>query len=223
VQAQGNLDDVIFVPLTTMQTRLNRTRPVRGSLGVSMINVQLTDDRIETAQLAAEKIGRLLRERHGVAKDDFTVRSQQDLLITANQVTGFITLFLGSVASLSLLIGGIGIMNIMLVSVTERTREIGIRKAIGAKRRNILMQFLLEASVVSVIGGVIGIVIGVGGSRLLDGLRFGGAQSEPVQTIITPDAILLAFSVSVLVGVVFGMYPALRASRLSPIEALRYE
>jgi len=158
-----------------------------------------------------------------VAEDDFTIRSQQDLLATANQITGFITLFLGSVAGISLLVGGIGIMNIMLVSVTERTREIGIRKAIGARRSNILTQFLIEATVVSVVGGAIGIILGAGGSRLLDGIRFGGPQAQPLRTVVAPDAILLAFTVSALIGLFFGVYPAIKASRLNPIEALRYE
>jgi putative ABC transport system permease protein len=222
-QAQGNQDDVIYVPLTTMQTRLNRNRTARGGQTVSTINVQLTDDRDETRVAAVQNIGQLLRDRHRVAEDDFTIRSQEDLLQTANQITGFITIFLGSVAGISLLVGGIGIMNIMLVSVTERTREIGIRKAIGAKRSNILSQFLIEATVVSVVGGAIGIILGAGGSRLLNGLRLGGPQAQPVQTVVSLDAILLAFTVSALIGLFFGVYPAVKASRLNPIEALRYE
>ena len=222
-QAQGNQDDVIYVPLTTMHSRLNRNRLARGGLTVSTINAQLVDDRRATSEAAVQNIGELLRERHRVAQDDFTIRSQQDLLATATQITGFITLFLGAVAGISLLVGGIGIMNIMLVSVTERTREIGIRKAIGAKRRDILAQFLIEATVVSVVGGAIGIAVGGGGSRLLDGIRFGGPDAQPVSTLVTPDAIVLAFTVSVLIGLFFGVYPAIKASRLNPIEALRYE
>jgi putative ABC transport system permease protein len=221
-QAQGNQDDVIFVPLSTMQTRLNRARTARGGQTVSTINVQLVDDRSETSQAAVQAIGELLRERHRVAEDDFTIRSQEDLLATANQITGFITLFLGSVAGISLLVGGIGIMNIMLVSVTERTREIGIRKAIGARRRDILAQFLIEATVVSVAGGAVGILIGAGGSRLLNGLQLGG-PGQPMTTVVSPDAIALAFTVSALIGLFFGVYPAVKASRLNPIEALRYE
>jgi putative ABC transport system permease protein len=222
-QAQGNQDDIIYVPLTTMQTRLNRNRTARGGQTVSTINVQLADDRDSTRVTAVQAIAELLRERHRVAQDDFTIRSQDDLLQTANQITGFITIFLGSVAGISLLVGGIGIMNIMLVSVTERTREIGIRKAIGAKRKDILTQFLIEATVVSVAGGAIGILIGAGGSRLLNGLRLGGAQAQPIQTVVSLDAILLAFTVSALIGLFFGVYPAVKASRLNPIEALRYE
>ncbi|HEX2035752.1 MAG TPA: ABC transporter permease [Chloroflexota bacterium] len=219
-QSTGNQDDVIFVPLTTLQTRLNRSRTARGGQTVSTINVQLIDDRQATSQEAVQLIGELLRERHRVVEDDFTIRSQEDLLATATQITGVLTLFLGSVAGISLLVGGIGIMNIMLVSVTERTREIGIRKAIGAKRRDILAQFLIEATVVSVAGGAIGILLGAGGSRLLDGLPLG---AQPMRTVVSPDAIVLAFTVSLLIGLFFGVYPAVKASRLNPIEALRYE
>jgi putative ABC transport system permease protein len=214
---------VVLVPLSTMQARLSGTRAVRGGYPVSLISVQLADERIETAQNAASKIGDLLRQRHRVTEDDFVVRSQRDLLATANQVAGTITAFLGFVAALSLITGGIGIMNIMLVSVTERTREIGVRKAVGAKRRDILAQFLTEATAVSVIGGLVGILLGVGGARLLNGIRFGGAQSEPIETIVSLDAVLLAFTVSLAVGLVFGVYPAFRASRLDPITALRHE
>jgi putative ABC transport system permease protein len=222
-QAQGNQDDVIYVPLSTMQTRLNRNRTARGGQTVQTINVQLADDQDETRVAAVQSIGELLRERHRVAEDDFTIRSQEDLLQTANQITGFITIFLGAVAGISLLVGGIGIMNIMLVSVTERTREIGIRKAIGARRRDILSQFLIEATMVSLVGGMIGILLGAGGSRLLNGIRFGGPQAQPVQTVVSLDAVLLAFTVSALIGLFFGVYPAVKASRLNPIEALRYE
>jgi putative ABC transport system permease protein len=223
-QAQGNQDDLILVPLSTMQGRLNRARTARGGQNVNTIYVQLADDRTETSQLAVQSIAELLRERHRVTEDDFTIRSQEDLLATANQITGFITLFLGSVAGISLLVGGIGIMNIMLVSVTERTREIGIRKALGARRKDILAQFLIEATVVSVVGGVVGILLGAGGSRLLNGLRLGGAQpGQGLQTVVSPDAIVLAFTVSALIGLFFGVYPAIKASRLNPIEALRYE
>jgi putative ABC transport system permease protein len=220
-QAMGNQDDAIFVPLTTLQSRLSGGRTARGGQTVSTVYVQLVDERSETAAAATAKIGSLLRERHRVAADDFTIRSQDDLVATFTEVARFMTLFLGSVAGISLLVGGIGIMNIMLVSVTERTREIGIRKAVGARRRDILSQFLIEAVVVSLFGGLLGVAIGWGGSRLLNGIRLLGQQ--PVQTIVTPDAVLLAFVVSALVGLFFGVYPALKASRLHPIEALRFE
>jgi putative ABC transport system permease protein len=216
----GNQDDVIFVPLTTAQTRLSRSQTARGGSTVSQINIQLADQSSATSAAAVANITALLQERHRKATPDFTVRSQEDLLATATSISGFVTVFLGSVAGISLVVGGIGIMNIMLVSVTERTREIGIRKAIGAKRKDILGQFMIEAVVVSVAGGVLGIVLGAGGSRLLNGIRFGG---QAIQTVVAPDAILLAFTVSAAIGLFFGVYPAVKASRLNPIQALRYE
>ncbi|HEU5314840.1 MAG TPA: ABC transporter permease [Chloroflexota bacterium] len=219
--ALGNQDDVILAPLTMVQGRLNRARTARGGQTVNTIYVQLVDESPETSAAAVQAIGDLLRERHRVAQDDFTIRSQQDLISSLNQITGMMTLFLGSIAGISLLVGGIGIMNIMLVSVTERTREIGIRKAIGAKRRDILMQFLIEATVVSVLGGALGILIGGGGSRLLNGLPMGNGQT--LTTVVSPDAIIMSFTVSALIGLFFGVYPAVKASRLNPIEALRYE
>jgi putative ABC transport system permease protein len=222
----GNSDDVVFVPLTTAQSRVSRTRTARGGNNVSQINVQLVDQSKTTSDAAIANITALLQERHRKTEPDFTVRSQEDLLATATSISGFITIFLGSVAGISLVVGGIGIMNIMLVSVTERTREIGIRKAIGARRRDILAQFLIEAVVVSVAGGALGILLGAGGSRLLNGIRlggFGGPNAQPIQTVVAPDAILLAFTVSAAIGLFFGVYPAIQASQLNPIQALRYE
>jgi putative ABC transport system permease protein len=222
----GNSDDVVFVPLTTAQTRLNRSQTARGGNTVTQINVQLTDASAATSDAAGANITSLLLERHRKTEPDFTVRSQEDLLATASSISGFITVFLGSVAGISLVVGGIGIMNIMLVSVTERTREIGIRKAIGATGGNILTQFLIEAVVVSIAGGALGILLGAGGSRLLDGIRlagFGGPNAQPIQTVVSPDAILLAFTVSAAIGLFFGVYPAVKASQLNPIQALRYE
>ena len=137
------------------------------------------------------------------------------------QATGVLTILLGSIAGIALLVGGIGIMNIMLVSVTERTREIGIRKAVGAKRRDILMQFLIESATLSLSGGVIGLLVGWGLSRLISGISMGGGQ--PLTTVITPDIVILAVSVAVVIGLFFGIYPAMRAARLNPIDALRYE
>jgi putative ABC transport system permease protein len=219
--ALGNQDDMILVPLSTMATRVNRARTARGGWTVQTIYVQLADESKATSDAAVQSIGDLLREQHRVSQDDFTIRSQQDLIASLNQITGVMTLFLGSVAGISLLVGGIGIMNIMLVSVTERTREIGIRKAIGAKRRDILMQFLIEATVVSVLGGLIGILIGAGGASALNGLPMG--EGQRLMTVVSPDAVLLSFTVSALIGLFFGVYPAMKASRLNPIEALRYE
>jgi putative ABC transport system permease protein len=173
-----------------------------------------------------EAIGELLRERHKVAQDDFTIQSQQDFLNTFNQIAGTFTLLLGAIAGISLVVGGIGIMNIMLVSVTERTREIGIRKAVGARRFDILTQFLVEAVVVSILGGAIGIALGTGLAAMISQIQVpaqGGGTPQALQTQVGLDSVLLAFCVSAAVGLFFGIYPATRASRLSPIEALRYE
>jgi putative ABC transport system permease protein len=169
---------------------------------------------------AVQQIGTVLRQRHRVMQDDFTVQSQEDFLQTASQVAGTMTMFLGAIAGISLVVGGIGIMNIMLVSVTERTREIGIRKAVGAKRRDILLQFLVEATVVSLLGGFLGISTGVGLSRFVGRLPLPGMFAG---ALVTADAVILAFTVSAAIGMFFGIYPAMRAARLSPIEALRYE
>jgi putative ABC transport system permease protein len=215
---QGNQDDQVFVPLTAYQTRLTPTRTVRGSYQVSTINVQVADAKLMDA--ATQDIGDVLRQRHRVTQDDFTIQSQADYLNTAAQVTGIMTILLGAIAGISLVVGGIGIMNIMLVSVTERTREIGIRKAIGARRRDILLQFLVEAAVVSLLGGLIGMAIGIGLAHLLSGIPLNG---QKLTTLVTPDAVLLSVTVSAAVGLFFGIYPATRAARLRPIEALRYE
>jgi putative ABC transport system permease protein len=213
-----NLDDQAFVPLTTVATRLQPSRNVRAAEMVSSITVQVIDE--EAIDETIQQIADLLRRRHRVAQDDFVVSSQRDFLAAINQITGMFTAFLGAIAGISLVVGGIGIMNIMLVSVTERTREIGIRKAVGAKRRDILSQFLIEAIVVSVAGGIIGILMGAGIAKLASRMDLGG-QSIP--TIVAPDAVVLAFSVAAAVGLFFGIYPAMRASRLNPIDALRYE
>ena len=217
-QAMGNQDDVVFIPITTLQQRLQNQRTVQGGRSISSINVQVADE--GTIDLVVNQIADLLRQRHKVVQDDFLVRSQADMLAAFGSITQTMTLLLGAIAGISLVVGGIGIMNIMLVSVTERTREIGIRKAVGAKRRDILVQFLIESIVVSVLGGGIGIVLGVTFSRLLSAIQLGG-QSLP--TAITPDAIIMAFGVSAAVGLFFGIYPANRAASLNPIEALRYE
>jgi len=164
-------------------------------------------------------LGDLLRQRHRLGPtrdDDFSVRSQADVLQAFTGVSRTMTLLLGGIAAVSLIVGGIGIMNIMLVSVTERTREIGIRKAVGARMRDILVQFLIESVALSVSGGIVGILLGVVGSRLIT--RLAGWA-----TLISPQAVLLAFSFAVAVGVFFGLYPAQRAARLDPIEALRHE
>ncbi len=212
-------DSQIFIPITTAQTRLARGNRFRGGNNVDVLNVQLTDASL--GPQVTDQISQVLRERHHVTfQDDFTVQSQQDTLNALSSITGAITLFLGAVAAISLIVGGIGIMNIMLVSVTERTREIGIRKAVGAHRHDILAQFLTEATVLSVVGGVIGIALGAGVSHLMGGIQLGGTTITPSVDI---DAILLAVGFSIVIGLFFGIYPALRASSLHPIEALRYE
>ncbi|HZT06784.1 MAG TPA: ABC transporter permease [Chloroflexota bacterium] len=213
-----NLDDQAFVPLTTVSARLQPARTPRAADMVTTITIQAVDE--DAVNPLIQAVGDLLRTRHRVAQDDFVISSQLDFLATISQVTGLFTAFLGAIAGISLVVGGIGIMNIMLVSVTERTREIGIRKAVGAKRRDILSQFLVEAVVVSAAGGIIGILMGTGLSRLISELQLGG-QSIP--SVVAPDAVLLAFTVSATVGLFFGIYPAMRASRLNPIDALRYE
>jgi putative ABC transport system permease protein len=217
----GSQDDLALVPITTAQTKLfGANRNVRGGQrSISSINVQIASQSVSDQAVA--EISQVLRERHHVTfQDDFTVSSQQDILNTANQVTGVLTLFLGGVAAISLLVGGIGIMNIMLVSVTERTREIGLRKAVGARKRDILSQFLTEAAFLSLVGGVIGIALGWGMSHLIGGVQFGNSTITPVVGL---DAVLLATLFSAAVGVFFGWYPAWRAAGLNPIDALRYE
>ena len=216
--AFGDADDVVFVPLTTAQVRLFPDRTVSGEYRLSTIYAQVVDE--DHMDAAADQITELLRQRHDIAyqdDDDFSIISQADIMSIFGEVTRMLTIFLGSIAGISLLVGGIGIMNIMLVSVTERTREIGIRKAVGAKRRDILMQFLIEAMVLSLIGGFIGIVLGWGGSTLASKLVKG------LNTVVTPGAVLLATGFSAAVGLFFGIYPATRAAWLNPIDALRYE
>ncbi|RME43439.1 MAG: FtsX-like permease family protein [Chloroflexi bacterium] len=210
-------DDRIMIPITTAQSRLLGARAIRGGGHlVSVINVSATSE--ADIDRAIEEITLTLRRRHNIefGEDDFTLFTQQDLLGAFNQITTILTLFLGAIAAISLLVGGIGIMNIMLVSVTERTREIGIRKAVGARRRDILVQFLIEAIVLSVIGGVIGILIGAGIAQIVNSF-------DVITTVVSLQAIALAVGFSIAVGVFFGIYPAWRAAQLNPIEALRYE
>ena len=219
----GNQDDQVYLPITTVMARLFAQRTARGAPNVSTVNVQVVSESVMDDTVG--QIGDLLRTRHKVAQDDFTIQSQQDFLNTFNQIAGTFTLLLGAIAGISLVVGGIGIMNIMLVSVTERTREIGIRKAVGARRRDILTQFLVEAVVVSVLGGAIGISLGSGLAALISTIQVPGAGggTSSLQTQVGLDSVLLAFCVSAAVGLFFGIYPATRASRLNPIEALRYE
>lgn len=221
--ALGNQDDQVFIPITTLQQRLTTQRTAQGAHTVALINVQVAREDLMDTVVA--QIGDLLRARHRVAQDDFIIQSQRDMLQIAGQITGIMTALLGSIAGISLVVGGIGIMNIMLVSVTERTREIGIRKAVGARRRDILLQFLIEAMTVSGVGGLVGIALGAGLAFGISQIDISGGTGTPqrLQTLITSDAVLLAVGVSLAVGLFFGIYPAMRAARLHPIEALRYE
>jgi putative ABC transport system permease protein len=204
-------DDMVIIPLTTAQERMMGITYVQ-TISVQAANSEVVDD-------VQDGVISLLRSRHGITgdkADDFTVRNLASVMATAQETTATITMLLGSIAAISLLVGGIGIMNIMLVSVTERTREIGIRKALGARYANILMQFLIEAVVIGVIGGAIGIAVGVGGSYIIS--SFAGWN-----TVITPMPILVSFGFSVGIGLFFGLYPARKAALLNPIDALRYE
>jgi putative ABC transport system permease protein len=216
--ATGNEDDLMLVPLPTMQARIPYIRNPKGLSNVHQITVKVTSP--SKFGEAKEDIALLLRERHGVAKDDFTIDSQEDLVSTVSEVSKTLTVLLGSIAGISRVVGGIGIMNIMLVSVTERTREIGIRKALGARRVDILWQFIVEALVVTMLGGLVGVGIGVALARLANGQHVFGRD---LYTAVTPFSIIVAFSVSAVIGLFFGIYPAFRASRLNPIEALRHE
>jgi len=213
-------DDMLMAPITTFQSRLFPQRTATGEAVVQTINVQVAST--ELTDRAISEIKTVLRERHRLSasdEDDFTVRSQEEIIGMVSEMTGIFTIVLGAIAGISLLVASIGIMNIMLVSVTERTREIGIRKAIGAKRRDILVQFLLEATMLSLAGGGIGIVSGWLLSGLISRLDIGG---QTLQTLVSPDIVILAISVSVFIGLASGIYPAMRAARLNPIDALHY-
>lgn len=214
----SNEDDRALVPLTTAQERLIRraTRDRVDYLIVQAISAGAV------AQ-ASEEIAQILRTRHrtAIGADDFTILTQQDFLDTARTITNVLTIFLGGIAAISLLVGGIGIMNIMLVSVTERTKEIGLRKALGARRVDIMIQFLTESSLLSLIGGLVGISLGATISFIVE--RIAAANNTPINPSIGVDTVLLATLFSTAVGLFFGLYPANRAARLEPVEALRYE
>ena len=207
-------DDTAIVPISTAQTKLFGTQ-FKGVVRYIMVEA-LNESVMDKAE---QEMGELLRQRHKLresAEDDFTIRNLTALANTAEETTKAMSLMLAAIASISLLVGGIGIMNIMLVSVTERTREIGIRIAIGAKQRHILVQFLLEALMISIIGCLIGVCVGVGGALLIQ--KFVG-----ISVAVTQSSILISFAVATGVGVFFGFYPARKAANLEPIEALRYQ
>ncbi|MBP8948285.1 MAG: FtsX-like permease family protein, partial [Candidatus Promineofilum sp.] len=215
----GSQDDIALIPLTTAQERLFDARSARGGdYLVDAILIQAANESaIDGVMIDASTV---LRQSHDIAfrdDDDFRLLTQGDFIQAFGEVTTVLTLFLGAIAGISLLVGGIGIMNIMLVSVTERTREIGLRKAVGAKRRDILGQFLTEAVVLAVLGGLIGVVLGVLGATAID------LAVPQLDTSVALDSILLAVGFSVAVGLFFGIYPAARAAALHPIEALRFE
>ena len=207
----NNQDDTLIIPYTTAMKQLTGQRHLKA------LNLQIV--RSERMTAAQALVTSLLRQRHKLGagvNNDFSILNQQEIADTLGSITTVITLLLGSVAGISLLVGGIGIMNIMLVSVTERTREIGIRIAVGAQGYDILLQFLIEAITLSVLGGGIGILLGIGGAKLASmGMGF--------DAIVSINSVILAFSVSAAIGIFFGFYPARRAAAMDPIEALRYE
>ncbi|MFA7249416.1 MAG: ABC transporter permease [Dehalococcoidia bacterium] len=216
--ALGNLDDRVLLPITTSNRVLQRFRGPAAVNFVDQIDVAATSPAM--MEQAMTGIGIVLRERHEVTTDDFLVQSQQDTLAAASGIAQAQSFLLGSIAGISLVVGGIGIMNTMLVSVFERTREIGIRRAVGAHRRDILVQFLVEAVLVCCAGGLLGAAMGIGTAWIVDGRKVIG---QTIHAEVHGDAVLLALLVSVGIGIFFGFYPASRAARLRPIEALRYE
>jgi putative ABC transport system permease protein len=219
VSMVGSTDDAVLIPLTTLQQTIAQSRTATGEHVVSTIALTVSDG--AQASSVVDETASLLRSRHQIApgdEDDFTINSMEELISTISEMTGTMTLFLGAIAGISLMVGGIGVMNIMLVSVVERTREIGIRKALGAKEGDISRQFLTESAFLSFGGGIIGIAVGVGISKIISTLGIMG-DFPPV---VSADIVLLALSVAVGIGLFFGFYPARRAARLNPIDALRY-
>jgi putative ABC transport system permease protein len=212
-----NQDDQIVLPISLVLRRLQSARSAAGAQQLSEIDVKALNEK--NVEAAVAQVTEIMGNQHGGA-EDFQVTNVQDQIDAQKEASQTLTILLGAVAGISLVVGGIGIMNIMIVSVTERTREIGIRKAVGARRQDILLQFLMEALVVSLLGGLAGVAAGVGMSRFVEGKTLNG---QVLQTVIEPSSIVLAFGISAIIGLFFGIYPASRAARLNPIEALRYE
>ena len=211
-------DDQVFVPISATAGRLRFLYTPSGELRVTQVDVQTESE--ADAQRVKDDISELLLFRHGVTEPDFVIQSQDDLISAATEVSNTLSILLGSIAGISLVVGGIGVMNIMLVSVTERTREIGIRRAVGATTRDIVMQFVAEALMLSIFGGVVGIAIGVGASIAINGRELGGQE---MITLIQPWSIAAAFLVAAGVGFASGSYPAYRATVIDPVAALRNE
>ena len=208
-------DSIVYIPLKTLQQTFSKSKTAQGETIVSSISLTTTDEKY--SDQVVEDITSLLRDRHNLmptADDDFNITSMSDIIATFEETSSTLSLLLGAIAGISLLVGGIGVMNIMLVSVLERTREIGIRKALGAKEPDIWIQFLIEASLLTLAGGIIGVAAGWGVAYLLNAL-------DIMTTLVTADIVFLAVGVSVAIGLFFGFYPAWNASRLNPIEALR--
>jgi putative ABC transport system permease protein len=210
-------DNSIIIPFTTFEQTLSQTRTSRGEHVVSTISLTVTNE--DRTDAVIEEITSLLRNRHRLTVgtgDDFTIQSMQEIVEAMEETSQTLTLLLGAIAAIALLVGGIGVMNIMLVSVLERTREIGIRKALGARESDIWVQFLIEAATLTLAGGIIGVIIGWVASILINNSGF-------MTTLVSADIVIMAVSVSIGIGLFFGFYPAWNASRLNPIEALRSE
>jgi len=216
----GNQDNVAVVPISTAWNYLTGGR----GKNINQILIQASSSGATAA--AQSEATQILLDRHRISdptQADFQMLSQQDLLASFGQITGLLTVLLGSIAAISLVVGGIGIMNIMLVTVTERTREIGIRKAVGARRRDVLIQFLIESMFLSGVGGILGILLGAGLAVLVAALAASSGSSQVPPPVVSTPSVVLAFGVSVAIGLFFGIYPANRAASLNPIDALRYE